>query len=81
MWRLLTTLLLMRGTLLKMLVLVPILRLVLRALRVLATLPLTDQSQVPLLKALLWIRTLTCVASRALSLHPPLSIHLLVHIV
>jgi hypothetical protein len=48
MWRLLTTLLLMRGTLLKMLVLVPILRLVLRALRVLATLPLTDQSQVPL---------------------------------
>ena len=82
MWCLLTTRLLVRGTLLKMLALIPVLRLVLRMLRIRTTVPLTDWSLVPLLKTLLRIGTRMSIASRGLSLKPPLlSLHLFALIV
>jgi hypothetical protein len=51
------------------------------ALRILATIHLTKRSLKPLMRAMLCIRTLTYVAARTLSLHSPLSVLLLAHIV
>jgi hypothetical protein len=78
---LLTTLLLEGRILLKMLALATLLHLILRVQRVLSMIPPTNWSLEPLLKALLCIRVLTCIAPRALSLYPPFSILLLAHIV
>jgi hypothetical protein len=72
---LLTTLLLIRGTLPKMLALISLLHLILRTLRIWSMISLTNWS----LESLLQVRTLMCVASRGLSLQAPLSIHVLVH--
>jgi hypothetical protein len=80
-WCMLTTLLLERGVLLKMLALVSLLHRIMRTLRVWSTIPLTNWPLEPMLKTLLCIRALMCIAPRALSLHPPFSILLLVHIV
>ena len=73
-WCLLTTLLLR--------MLIGILLLVLVALRILTTIPLTGWSLKPLLEALLSIGTRTSIAPRGLSLKPPLlGLHLLMLVV
>ena len=73
-WCLLTTLLLRT--------LIGILLLVLVALRILTTIPLTGWSLKPLLEALLSIGTRTSIAPRGLSLKPPLlGLHLLTLVV
>ena len=73
-WCLLTTLLLRT--------LIGILLLVLVALRILTTIPLTGWSLKPLLEALLRIGTWTSIAPRGLSLKPPLlGLHLLALVV
>ena len=79
-WCLLSTLLL--GTLTAILLLVQWTPLVLVALSVLTTIPLIGWSLVPLLEALLRIGAQTSIASRGLSLKPPLlSLHLFALIV
>jgi hypothetical protein len=60
-----------------MLALISLLHLTRRTLRIWSTIPLTNWS----LESLLRTSTLTSVAPRSLSLHPPLSTHLLVHII
>ena len=73
-WCLLTTLLL--GTLIAILMLVRV------ALRVLTTIPLIGWSLIPLLEALLRVGAWMSIASRGLSLKPPLlSLHLFALIV
>ena len=79
-WCLLSTLLL--GTLTAILLLVQWTPLVLVALSVLTTIPLIGWSLVPLLEALLRIGAQTSIASRGLSLKPPLlGLHLFALIV
>jgi hypothetical protein len=51
------------------------------ALGVLATVHLAERPLVPLMRAMLWIGTLTGIASRTLPLHSPLSVLFLAHII
>ena len=79
-WCLLATLLL--RTLIAILLLVRWPLLVLVALRILTTIPLIGWSLVPLLEALLRVGARTSIASRGLSLKPPLlGLHLLALII
>ena len=76
-----TTLLLIRVTLLKMKMLILTLLLVLEMLRILIAIPLANWSLVTLMETLLTAEALAVITTRALSLHSHLSILTLAHII